>query len=146
MRKNSPYVSEPEHGRGPPGTGRRRNGIAYLRRRVYCLSTPELGWRNPWMPLKLLKYGLGGDHLDRKPMATSGGLKPSYDIVIIGGGGHGLATAYYLAKDWGIRNIAVLEKSYLGGGNTGSTWAAIRGFQSWARCITLPAPSPDTMP
>lgn len=78
------------------------------------------------MPLKLLKYGLGGDHLDRKPMATSGGLKPSYDIVIIGGGGHGLATAYYLAKDWDIRNIAVLEKSYLGGGNTGRNTSIIR--------------------
>ena len=47
-------------------------------------------------------------------------LKPTYDVVIIGAGGHGLAAAYYLARDHGIKNIAVLEKGYLGGGNTGS--------------------------
>ena len=46
-------------------------------------------------------------------------LKPSYDVVIVGAGGHGLATAYYLATRHGIRNIAVLEKGYLGGGNSG---------------------------
>ena len=46
-------------------------------------------------------------------------LKASYDVVIIGAGGHGLAAAYYLARDHGIRNVAVLEKGYLGGGNTG---------------------------
>lgn len=45
--------------------------------------------------------------------------KSHYDVVIIGGGGHGLATAYYLAKQQGICNVAVLEKSWLGGGNTG---------------------------
>jgi len=45
--------------------------------------------------------------------------KKHYDIVIIGAGGHGLATAYYLAKYQGVKNIAVLEKGYLGGGNTG---------------------------
>ncbi len=45
--------------------------------------------------------------------------KKHYDVVIIGAGGHGLATAYYLAKHQGVRNVAVLEKGYLGGGNTG---------------------------
>jgi sarcosine oxidase subunit beta len=45
--------------------------------------------------------------------------KNHYDVVIVGGGGHGLATAYYLAKYQGVKNIAVLEKGYLGGGNTG---------------------------
>ena len=44
--------------------------------------------------------------------------KAHYDIIIIGGGGHGLATAYYLAKVHGLKNIAVLEKGYIGGGNT----------------------------
>ena len=53
-------------------------------------------------------------------------LRERYDVVIIGGGGHGLATAYYLARDHGIRNVAVLEKGYLGGGNTGRNTAIVR--------------------
>src|SRR3954465_4800834 len=52
--------------------------------------------------------------------------KPSYDVVIIGGGGHGLATAYYLAKEHGIANVAVLEKGYLGSGNVGRNTTIIR--------------------
>ena len=52
--------------------------------------------------------------------------KSSYDILIVGGGGHGLATAYYLAKEHGIRNIAVLEKGWLGGGNTARNTTIIR--------------------
>jgi len=52
--------------------------------------------------------------------------KNSYDIVIIGAGGHGLATAYYLAKNHGITNVAVLEKGWLGGGNTGRNTTIIR--------------------
>jgi sarcosine oxidase subunit beta len=52
--------------------------------------------------------------------------KPEYDVIIIGGGGHGLATAYYLAKEHGIRNVAVLEKGWLGGGNTGRNTTIVR--------------------
>ena len=52
--------------------------------------------------------------------------KPTYDVVIIGGGGHGLATAYYLAKNHGITNVAVLEKGWLGGGNTGRNTTVVR--------------------
>lgn len=52
--------------------------------------------------------------------------KPAYDVVIIGGGGHGLATAYYLAKNFGITNVAVLEKGWLGGGNTGRNTTIVR--------------------
>lgn len=52
--------------------------------------------------------------------------KPRYDVVIVGGGGQGLATAYYLAKKHGITNVAVLEKGWLGGGNTGRNTTAIR--------------------
>ena len=52
--------------------------------------------------------------------------KPEYDIVIIGGGGHGLSTAYYLAKEHGLTNVAVLEKGYLGGGNVGRNTTIIR--------------------
>ncbi len=52
--------------------------------------------------------------------------KPHYDVIIIGGGGHGLATAYYLAKNHGITNVAVLEKGWLGGGNTGRNTTIVR--------------------
>ena len=52
--------------------------------------------------------------------------KSKYDVIIIGGGGHGLATAYYLAKECGITNVAVLEKGYIGGGNTGRNTTIIR--------------------
>jgi len=53
-------------------------------------------------------------------------LRKHYDVVIVGGGGHGLATAYYLAKNHGITNVAVLERGYLGGGNTGRNTTMIR--------------------
>ncbi|MEH6527698.1 MAG: sarcosine oxidase subunit beta family protein [Sneathiella sp.] len=52
--------------------------------------------------------------------------KDRYDVIIIGGGGHGLATAYYLAKEHGITNVAVLEKGWLGGGNTGRNTTIVR--------------------
>jgi sarcosine oxidase subunit beta len=52
--------------------------------------------------------------------------RPSYDVIIVGGGGHGLATAYYLAKVHGITNVAVLEKGWLGGGNVGRNTTIIR--------------------
>ena len=53
-------------------------------------------------------------------------LKPRYDVVIVGGGAHGLATAYYLAKNHGITNVAVLEKSYIGSGAAGRNTTIIR--------------------
>jgi len=52
--------------------------------------------------------------------------KASYDVIIIGGGGHGLATAYYLGKRFGVKNVAILEKGWLGGGNTGRNTTIIR--------------------
>ena len=52
--------------------------------------------------------------------------KQSYDAIVVGGGGHGLATAYYLAKEHGISNVAVLEKGWLGGGNTGRNTTIVR--------------------
>src|SRR5215472_17082703 len=52
--------------------------------------------------------------------------KTAYDVVIVGGGAHGLATAYYLAKEHGVTNVAVVEKSYLGSGNAGRNTTIIR--------------------
>ena len=57
--------------------------------------------------------------------------KDAYDVIIIGGGGHGLATAYYLAKEHGITNVAVLEKGWLGGGNTGRNTTIVRSNYLW---------------
>ena len=57
--------------------------------------------------------------------------RESYDVVIIGGGGHGLATAYYLAKNHGITNVAVIEKGWLGGGNTGRNTTVVRSNYLW---------------
>jgi len=57
--------------------------------------------------------------------------KAAYDVVIVGAGGHGLATAYYLAKEHGVTNVAVLEKGWLGGGNTGRNTTIIRSNYLW---------------
>ena len=62
----------------------------------------------------------------RRMWRKSGELKDSYDVVIIGGGSHGLATAYYLARDHGIGNVAVLEKSYIGSGAAGRNTTILR--------------------
>ena len=75
--------------------------------------------------LRVLYEGLRGN-TGWKPAWRSPEPKPEYDIVIIGGGGHGLATAYYLARNHGLRNIAVLEKGYLGSGNIGRNTTIVR--------------------
>ena len=60
-----------------------------------------------------------------------------YEVVIIGGGGHGLATAYYLAKEHGVRNIAVVERGYLGGGNTARNTTIVRSNYLWDESTAL---------
>ena len=74
---------------------------------------------------RVLKEGFGGNR-GWKPHWRKPDPKPDYDMLIIGGGGHGLATAYYLAKNHGMTNIAVLEKGYLGGGNIGRNTTIVR--------------------
>jgi len=64
-------------------------------------------------------------------------LKSSYDAIIVGAGGHGLATAYYMAKEHGMKNIAVLEKGWLGGGNTGRNTTIIRSNYLWEESEAL---------
>jgi sarcosine oxidase subunit beta len=66
------------------------------------------------------------NHRSWQPAWRSHEIQPEYDVVIVGAGGHGLATAYYLAKNHGITNVAVIEKGWLGGGNTGRNTAVIR--------------------
>ncbi len=75
--------------------------------------------------LQVLKEGLTGSK-GWGPHWRDATPKDAYDVVIIGGGGHGLATAYYLAKNHGITNVAVLEKGYLGGGNIGRNTTIVR--------------------
>ncbi|RWP71754.1 sarcosine oxidase subunit beta [Mesorhizobium sp.] len=73
----------------------------------------------------LLKNALTGNK-DWKPAWRKPDPKASYDVIVIGGGGHGLSTAYYLAKEHGITNVAVLEKGWLGSGNVGRNTTAVR--------------------
>src|ERR1700726_5331613 len=68
--------------------------------------------------LSLFRRGLGG-HANWQRQWRSPDPKPQYDVVIVGAGGHGLATAFYLASRYGITNVAVVERGWIGGGNTG---------------------------
>ena len=63
--------------------------------------------------------------------------RKKYDALIVGGGGHGLATAYYLAKEHGMRNVAVLEKGWIGGGNTGRNTTIVRSNYLWTEAALL---------
>src|ERR1700741_5058296 len=86
--------------------------------------------------LALLRHAFAG-HERWRPQWRSPEPKASYDAVIVGGGGHGLATAYYLAKEFGISNVAVLEKGWIGGGNTGRNTTIIRSNYLFDESIRL---------
>ena len=75
--------------------------------------------------LRILKESLTGN-MNWTPHWRNPSPKSKYDVIIIGGGGHGLSTAYYLAKNHGIRNVAVLEKGHLGSGNIGRNTTIVR--------------------
>ncbi|MEB2842809.1 sarcosine oxidase subunit beta family protein [Rhizobiales bacterium RZME27] len=75
--------------------------------------------------LSILGQALSGNR-GWKPVWREPQPKPHYDVIIVGGGGHGLSTAYYLAKEFGIKNIAVLEKGYIGSGNVGRNTTIVR--------------------
>ena len=78
----------------------------------------------------IAKNALSG-HKSWPKMWRSPEPREFYDVIIIGGGGHGLGTAYYLAKEHGLKNIAVIEKGWLGGGNTGRNTTIIRSNNLW---------------
>ena len=76
-------------------------------------------------------------HENWQPAWRSPAPKKKYDAIIVGGGGHGLTTAYYLAKNHGLTNIAVLEKGWIGGGNTGRNTTIIRSNYLWDQSAGL---------
>jgi sarcosine oxidase subunit beta len=84
---------------------------------------PAMGALAKYSFLSLLRHG-AGQRWGRQWRDAS--PKAAYDVVIVGAGGHGLATAYYLAAEHGVRNVAVLDKGWLGGGNTGRNTTIIR--------------------
>lgn len=86
--------------------------------------------------LTLFREGLAGQR-GWQPAWRKAKAQPAYDVILIGGGGHGLATAYYLAKNHGVRRVAVLERGWIGGGNTGRNTTVVRSNYFYPESVAL---------
>src|SRR6201991_2387405 len=84
----------------------------------------------------VLRQGFAGQR-GWTPAGRDRDPEPRYDVVVIGGGGHGLATAYYLARTHGISRVAVIEKGWIGGGNTGRHTTIIRSSYFYPESAAL---------
>lgn len=104
-------------------TSQNESGLGVPKRRSTNHHGPK-AWPARYSLFGLLRFGLSGQTWPRAWQVHD--LQSSYDVVIIGGGVHGLATAYYLAHHHGMRNVAVLDKGYIGGGGSGRNTAIIR--------------------
>jgi len=103
--------------------------------RVFALPGERILTRR-YSAFDLAREGLRG-HSGWQPAWRSPTPKARYDAVIIGGGGQGLATAYYLASNHGMRNVAVVEKGWIGGGNTGRNTTTIRSNYFYPESVAL---------
>ena len=92
--------------------------------------------RSHYSAFSLLKEGLSGQ-AGWQPAWTSPDPRSAYDAIVVGGGGHGLATAYYLAKNHGLGKVAVIEKGWLGGGNTGRNTTVVRSNYFYPESVAL---------
>src|SRR4029453_19159462 len=98
-------------------------------------EVPDLKRQN-WSGLSLLWRSMSR-HRSWREQWRRAEPKVAYDAVIVGGGGHGLGTAYYLAAEHGLTNIAVVEKGWIGGGNTGRNTTIIRSNYLFDESIAL---------